>query len=130
MIRRIFKTVERIFHWDEFGTFDPPPAQKTSAHVHGGMPSDLKTSAALMKLIEAAKEKLEAMTPEEQQAMWQAQRESWVRGEMQLDRTNTPSPPAPESEIIREIQTALEDGAEDIYIFWAGKCRLHVTKDM
>ncbi|WP_426235771.1 hypothetical protein [Pararhizobium sp. DWP1-1-3] len=74
---------------------DPAPSVKTSAHIHGGMPSNLKTSAALMKLIEAAKEKLEAMTPAEQQAMWQAQRESWVRGEMQLDRTDTPAPPAP-----------------------------------
>lgn len=75
--------------------FSSPPAPKTSAHVHGGMPADLKTSAALMNLIEAAKTKLKAMTPEEQQAMWQAQRESWVRGEMQLDRTDTPAPPAP-----------------------------------
>ncbi|WP_210171105.1 hypothetical protein, partial [Rhizobium sp. Root483D2] len=40
------------------------------------------------------------------------------------------TPSALKSEIIREIQSALEEGAEDIYIFWAGKCRLHVTKDM
>lgn len=63
------------------------PVPETKVHVQGGMPADLKTSDALMKLIEAAKAKLASMSPEEQQAMWAAQRESWVRGEMQLDRT-------------------------------------------
>lgn len=40
----------------------------------------------LDRLVEEAKRRVEAMTPEELEAMWRAQRESWVRGEMGLDR--------------------------------------------
>lgn len=38
--------------------------------------------AALAKLIEEANARVAAMSPEERAAMWQAQKESWVRGEM------------------------------------------------
>lgn len=102
-----------IEHGHMDNPFLPAPAPKTSAHVHGGMPSDLKTSAAVMKLIESAKTKLEAMTPEEQQAMWQAQRESWVRGEMQLDRTDAPAPPA---QTLGWVTVRVEDTGDGLII--------------
>lgn len=34
----------------------------------------------IAKLAAAAKARVDAMTPEQQKAHWQAQRESWVRG--------------------------------------------------
>lgn len=40
------------------------------------------TNKELERLIAEAKTRYESMTPEEQAAMWKAQRESWVRGEM------------------------------------------------
>ena len=40
------------------------------------------TNKELERLIAEAKTHYESMTPEEQDAMWKAQRESWVRGEM------------------------------------------------
>ena len=41
----------------------------------------------LSRLIEEAKARLEAMTPEDRAAMWKAQRESWVRGETALAKS-------------------------------------------
>lgn len=35
---------------------------------------------SLERLIERANARVEAMSPEEREAMWKAQRESWVRG--------------------------------------------------
>ena len=40
--------------------------------------------ADLTQLIEEAKAKVEAMTPDERRAMYAAQRASWVRGEMAM----------------------------------------------
>lgn len=50
----------------------------------------------LEELLKAAKAKVDAMSQEELEAMLAAQRESWVRGEMQLDRKpdQSPSPKA------------------------------------
>ncbi|CAN7686879.1 hypothetical protein LJR098_002291 [Rhizobium sp. LjRoot98] len=49
----------------------------------------------LERRLAEAKIHLAEMSPAAQQAMRQAQRESWVRGEMQLDRSDAPSPPPP-----------------------------------
>ncbi|RWF33743.1 hypothetical protein [Mesorhizobium sp.] len=38
-------------------------------------------------LLEEAKARVAAMSPDEREAMWQAQRESWVRGEMAMGET-------------------------------------------
>jgi hypothetical protein len=65
---------------------------ETVVHIQGGMPADHKTSASLLELLAAAKDRLAAMSEEERQAMWAAQRDSWVRGEMQLDRITSPTP--------------------------------------
>ena len=40
--------------------------------------------ADLEALLAQSREKLAAMAPEDREAMWRAQRESWVRGEMAL----------------------------------------------
>ncbi len=40
----------------------------------------------LARLVEEANARVAAMSPEEREAMWKAQQESWVRGEMGLDR--------------------------------------------
>lgn len=59
-------------------------------------------SKSLSELIRLAQERYQAMSPEEQQAMWDEQRKSWVRGEMGLDRKGMPGsttafrPPASE----------------------------------
>ena len=42
----------------------------------------MRTDPKLLKLLAAAVEAYKAMTPEEKEAMHEAQRESWVRGEM------------------------------------------------
>lgn len=34
MIRKIIRLIERFFHWDEFGTFDPPATQKEDREGH------------------------------------------------------------------------------------------------
>ncbi len=39
---------------------------------------------ALSRLIEESKAAVAAMTPAEREAMWQAQRESWLRGELAM----------------------------------------------
>lgn len=31
--------------------------------------------------------------------------------------------------LIEELRQAFKEGAEDVHIFWAGKCRLHVTAE-
>lgn len=41
-------------------------------------------AAKLAELIKESKKRLAAMTPEEREAMYAAQRESWVRGEMAM----------------------------------------------
>ena len=42
----------------------------------------LKDPPELMRLLAESKAIVEAMTPEQKEAMFKAQRESWVRGEM------------------------------------------------
>ena len=42
-------------------------------------------SAELQEALDRANAKYEAMTPEAKAAMWRAQRESWVIGEMMLE---------------------------------------------
>ena len=48
----------------------------------GRTPRPLKTDLHLQALIEDAKRRLEAMTPEEREVMYKAQRESWTRQDM------------------------------------------------
>jgi hypothetical protein len=43
---------------------------------------ELKTDPELLALLEKAKARYSAMTPEQKKAMHKAQRESWVRGMM------------------------------------------------
>ena len=40
----------------------------------------------LIELIRKAKERVDAMTPEERAAMYRQQRDGWVKAEMQWDR--------------------------------------------
>ncbi|TPI86392.1 hypothetical protein [Mesorhizobium sp. B2-8-9] len=52
---------------------------------------------SLSVLLEEAKARVAAMSPEEREAMWQAQRESWVRGEMAMGESSVvmkPTQPA------------------------------------
>lgn len=49
----------------------------------------------LSLLIEEAKAKVAAMSPEEREAMWAVQRESWVRGEMGMRETSQVAAPSP-----------------------------------
>ncbi|MER9524053.1 hypothetical protein NKI96_10755 [Mesorhizobium sp. M0292] len=51
------------------------------------------TEKSLSVLVEEAKARVAAMSPAERDAMWQAQRESWVRGEMAMGETATLMPP-------------------------------------
>ena len=46
------------------------------------MISPVKTDPALLELIEESRRKVEAMTDEEREAMFKAQRESWARANM------------------------------------------------
>lgn len=48
----------------------------------------IDSNIRLTKLLAEAKEKVEAMTPEERAEMHEAQRRSWVRGEMALGPEN------------------------------------------
>lgn len=65
-----------------------------------------KPETELDRLLADAKAKLERMTPEEQAAMFAAQRESWVRGEAGMNETSvmlSASPPAPSvPDVVRE----------------------------
>lgn len=50
---------------------------------------------SLSTLVEEAKARVAAMSPEERDAMWQAQRESWVRGEMAMGESSVAVMPCP-----------------------------------
>jgi len=59
---------------------------------------------------------VEAMSPEEQEEMWQAQRESWVRGEMVLSKmereTTRMHRPSPTDNDLASRMKAAEETAE------------------
>lgn len=50
---------------------------------------------SLAQLIEEAKAKMDAMTPEERRAMFEVQKASWVRGEMAMNETSFMVKPKP-----------------------------------
>lgn len=58
---------------------EPTPATSTA-------PEEKVGRTPLEEMLRLAKERYDAMTPDEQEAMWAEQRRSWVRGEMGLDR--------------------------------------------
>ncbi|MFP5078253.1 hypothetical protein ACLE20_13175 [Rhizobium sp. YIM 134829] len=68
--------------------------------------------------------------------MAEAQRKNIAERIRALTPVPQPLPPAAERDdraevepaIIRELREAFADGAEDVHIFWAGKCRMHVTE--
>jgi hypothetical protein len=67
--------------------------------------SPLATSPELLALIAKARAQFEAMSPAERAAMLQAQRRSWVRGELMLEH---PDMSAQEADAL--IDKAMEGG--------------------
>lgn len=60
----------------------------------------------LSVLVEEAKARVAAMSPEEREAMWQVQRESWVRGEMAMGETSVVAMPAKQAHPLSDEQIA------------------------
>lgn len=69
----------------------------------------LTHTIGLQDLLDRARAQVEAMSPAEREAMYQVQRESWVRGEMALG-LDRPAPPPPDSRFLTRGPFPVEPG--------------------